>query len=617
MAILESNMSIGRFTVQNLIKHNQYTETYRVVDPDNNPFFLKLFVMSRINPKLVNSETQIVREIEYSKMLNHRNIISFIDSGEIEHSEGKCQYYITNYLNGSILSDYVAQKGKLEESEAVVIFRGILQGLSFLHKLSPALCHNDIDPSNIMLTMTTGGEPQIVDLGHLSERCNGKVEFDTSDIDILYHANENMVSIYDEKSDIFSVCAVLYFMLTGTAPWHMELDASQNFKEQFYALSVFRKKNSLNIPDLGLSPQVTAALREGLQLKYDDRVSSIDELLSILDSKVEKITEECNHRRSEESGDSGNPKRTGGERRDEHDGNPFTLEVRRGGGNGFDDIAGMKELKEFLERKVIYIIRNPDVAAEYKLTTPNGMLLYGPPGCGKTFFAEKFAEETGFNFALIKSSDLSSSLVHGSQIMISKLFRQAEEHSPIVLCFDEFDALVPDRSAPGSSYVSSEVNEFLTQMNNCAQRGIFIVATTNRPDKIDPAIRRTGRLDRSVYVPLPDYEARLEMFKLYINKRPVGDDINYDELAKLTEGYIASDIAYIVNDAAMTAAFSRTNISHDMLLTTIKNVPPSLNSDSAKLYDAIRTAMETTNRRNVTSRQPIGYARFIPQDDDK
>jgi transitional endoplasmic reticulum ATPase len=240
------------------------------------------------------------------------------------------------------------------------------------------------------------------------------------------------------------------------------------------------------------------------------------------------------------------------------------------------------------------------------------MLLYGPPGCGKTFFAEKFAEETGFNFALIKASDLATSYIHGVQEKVGQLFAQAEKHRPIVLCFDEFDALVPDRSSFGmSAHHSGEVNEFLSQMNNCAKRGIFVVATTNRPDKIDPAIRRTGRIDRMVYVPLPDYEARKEMFRLYVNTRPVDDNIDYDELAKMTEGYIASDIAYIVNDAAMTAAFSRTKISQELMSTTIKNVPPSLHDDSIAIYDEIRRKMEYSKRENVVSRPTIGYAKFL------
>jgi transitional endoplasmic reticulum ATPase len=236
------------------------------------------------------------------------------------------------------------------------------------------------------------------------------------------------------------------------------------------------------------------------------------------------------------------------------------------------------------------------------------MLLYGPPGCGKTFFAEKFAEETGFNFALIKASDIASSYVHGTQDKIGRLFKQAEKHRPIVLCFDEFDALVPDRSSQGASHTSSEVNEFLSQMNNCSKRGIFIVATSNRPDKIDPAVLRTGRIDRMVYVPLPDMEARLEMFKMYVNNRPALEDINYEELARCTEGYIASDIAYIVNDAAMTAAFSRTKISHELLMTTVKNVPPSLRAESIGVYDDIRQRMDTSNRKNVATRRPIGYS---------
>ena len=213
-------------------------------------------------------------------------------------------------------------------------------------------------------------------------------------------------------------------------------------------------------------------------------------------------------------------------------------------------------------------------------------------------FAEKFAEETNFNFLLIKASDLGSSYVHGSQEKISKLFKLAEKNAPIVLCFDEFDALVPDRSAFGVQYQAGEVNEFLSQMNNCSKKGIFIVATSNRPDKIDPAVLRTGRIDKMVYVPLPDKKARKEMFGLYLSNRPVNENIDIDFLAEQTEGYIASDIAFIVNDAAMTAAYSRELITNDLLITSLKNIRPSLRKEALESYGQIRDRMEDCNRAN-------------------
>jgi transitional endoplasmic reticulum ATPase len=144
-------------------------------------------------------------------------------------------------------------------------------------------------------------------------------------------------------------------------------------------------------------------------------------------------------------------------------------------------------------------------------------------------------------------------------------------------------------------------------MNNCSQRGIFIVATSNRPDKIDPAVLRTGRVDKMVYVPLPDFEARKEMFKLHLNGRPLKDDINYDELAQLTEGYIASDITYIVNDAAMAAAFNRLPISHELLLATVRTTRPSLHSSSIEMYERMREKIESNDRRNLAERPSVGF----------
>lgn len=601
MPVLQNASNIGKYTVQNLIKANYYTETYRAVDEDNNPYFLKLFVLNNLPDKLMNRESGIVREIEYCKQMSHRNIVSYIDSGKIELQEGICQYYITKYFDGQILSDLVSQKGKLDQADAVAIFRGLLKGLEYMHSLSPVLCHNDLDPSNVILLNTVKNEPEIIDLGHVSERCSGSVPFDVANIDILYHANENMVGIYDEQSDVFSVCAILYYMLSGRAPWEMTFEDNQPVKARFYALTQYRKRNPLDFSELDISEKIKQILRGGLALKYADRLNSIGEIIQMLDSS-DPVPSELEQKSSSkyEPSDNKAPEQA-------QSPNAVKFDIKRGSGQGFKDIAGMQELKDLLTQKVIFVIKNKDIAEEYKLVPPNGMLLYGPPGCGKTYFAEKFAEETGFNFLLIKSSDLASSFLHGSQEKIGQLFRQAAENAPIVLCFDEFDALVPDRSAPGSSYVSGEVNEFLSQMNNCSKRGIFIVATSNRPDKIDPAILRTGRIDKLVYVPLPDFEARKELFKLYLNNRPLMEDIDFEKLANDTEGYIASDIAYIVNDSAMTAAFARTRISNSLLQDAVHNTQPSVRKESLQLYQDIKERMEATGRRSLVGRPSIGF----------
>lgn len=603
MPVLQNSSNIGKYKVQNLIKANYYTETYRAVDEDNNPYFLKLFVVNNLPHKLLNRESGLVREIEYCRQMSHRNIVSYVDSGKLELQEGSCQYYLTKYFDGQILSDFVAQKGKLEQDDALAIFRGLLHGLEYMHSLTPLLCHNDLDPSNIILLDSIKNEPEIIDLGHVSERCSGSVPFDVANIDILYHANENMVGIYDEQSDIFSACAVLYYMLSGKAPWELTFEEGQPVKDRFYALTQHRKREPLDLSGLNVSDKVKRILNEGLALKYSDRLGSIGEIIQILDSPDTVAAEP---EKTEPSASKNNPS---GNNLSEQAKSPnlVNFEIKKGSGQGFKDIAGMQDLKDMLSQKVIFVIKNQEIAEEYKLVPPNGMLLYGPPGCGKTYFAEKFAEETGFSFLLIKSSDLASSFLHGSQEKIGQLFKQAEMNAPIVLCFDEFDALVPDRSAPGSSYVSGEVNEFLSQMNNCSKRGIFVVATSNRPDKIDPAILRTGRIDKLVYVPLPDFEARKELFRLYLNNRPVTEDIDFDELARKTEGYIASDIAYIVNDSAMTAAFSRTRISNKLLQEAVRNTQPSVRQESLQLYQDIKKQMEATGRRSLVDRPSIGF----------
>ena len=598
MAILSRGQQIDKYTVQSLIKENLYTETYRVEDEDENPFFMKVFVIKRMPEKLINMDSGVVFEIEYCKKLKHKNLVSFIGQGTIHDDEGDCQYYVTNYFSGELLAEKIQHEGKLDSQEALSIFRAVLEGLQYMHEVG--IYHNDITPRNIMLH-ASDATPEIIDLGHASERCAGKVPFETSDLETLYCANETFGGLYDEQSDIFAVTAVLYTMLTGQAPWHMDFSESMKRARRAMLIKDKRKGEPIDFDSLDLDDRIKVVLAKGLAVAYQDRYKNVGQILADLDS--EEKPEAPKPKKEENRQDN----TRGGFSRDTESPNKVDFEIKRGGGNGFKDIAGMEELKTYLSQRVIFVIKNKEKVEKYKLTAPNGMLLYGPPGCGKTFVAEKFAEETGFNFILVKSSDLASSFIHGSQEKIAQLFKQAEKKAPIVICFDEFDALVPDRSNPGAQYSAGEVNEFLSQLNNCSQRGIFVVGTTNRPDKIDPAVLRTGRIDKQVYVPLPDKEARKEMFLLHLQGRPYDENnIDAEKLSELSDGFIASDIAYVVNDAAMIAAFTDQEITEDLLETSVKNTHPSLRADTLQIYDDIKRKMENTERRNM-SRRRIGF----------
>ena len=240
---------------------------------------------------------------------------------------------------------------------------------------------------------------------------------------------------------------------------------------------------------------------------------------------------------------------------------------------GFADVAGFDELKHRLSDEVIWPLKNKAKAAKYRITPPSGMLLYGPAGCGKTFFAQKFAEETGFSFKLIVPSDIGGMIIHETQKKVAELFEEAQREAPCIICFDEIDAMVPRRtSTPGLEYQNTEVNEFLAQMNNCGEKGIFIIGTTNNKDLIDPAALRTGRLDYHVEIPKPDRIQRAELFRVCLQNRPMESDIDFESLAMSTDGFTASDIAFVVNKAALAAAKADLLISTDIVSRCISEV---------------------------------------------
>ena len=615
MALLESGQRVDGYFVQSLIKANVYTETYRVEDEAHQPFFMKVYIMKLVPQKLINPQTGVILEIEYSQKIKSRNVASFISSGTISTPQSDCQYYTTNYFSGELVAEKLYRERKFTEVEAVRIFAGVLEGLKAMH--SQGIYHNDITPRNIMLSATASATPEIIDLGHASQKCSGDVPFDTSDLEIFYSANETFAGMYDERSDIFAATAVFFTMLTGRVPWGVEIEPDARHSRKAMIVRAVRTENPIDFDALNIDPRLKVVLAKGLAITFMERYHSVEQVLKELDAQSFAQVDNGAEQNSTKGEIKAEPQqdksgKCGGERkpqRDEdynpQDPNRLNLDIKSGGGNGFADIAGMAELKSYLEQRVLFVLRNKEKAEQYRVTIPNGMLLYGPPGCGKTFISEKFAEESQFNFVLVKSSDLASSFVHGGQEKIGKLFKTAEKHAPIVICFDEFDALVPDRSSRAAEYSSGEVNEFLTQLNNCSKRGIFVIGTTNRPDKIDPAVLRTGRMDKQVYVPLPDCEARREMFLIHLKDRPCSEDIDAQRLAELTEGFIASDIAYVVNDAAMVSAYTDTLISQQILETTINNTHPSLRPDTLKVFEQIRSKMEGIERENIVRR--IGY----------
>lgn len=275
---------------------------------------------------------------------------------------------------------------------------------------------------------------------------------------------------------------------------------------------------------------------------------------------------------------------------------------------GFAKVAGLDDLKERLKHEVIDILAQKEEAERYGINIPNGMLLYGPPGCGKTFLAECFAREAGYNFRYIKSSDLASTYIHGSQEKIALLFDDARANAPTIICFDEFDALVPRRDDVNSALQSSEVNEFLSQLNNCGKDGVFVIATTNRPDKIDSAVLRAGRIDYMIYVPAPDEESREKLFELAVSQRPHTPGINYKELARKTVGFMAVDISATVDQAARIAFRDKSEISQELLAEVLKERKPSLTKSMIADYDRIRDAFDRPDAD--APRRQIGFLGF-------
>ncbi len=221
----------------------------------------------------------------------------------------------------------------------------------------------------------------------------------------------------------------------------------------------------------------------------------------------------------------------------------------------WEDVGGLEEVKEELKMAVEWPLKYPELFKAAGATQPKGILLYGPPGTGKTLLAKAVANESEANFISVKGPEIMSKWVGESEKAIREIFRKARQAAPAIVFFDEIDSIAPMRGRGFDSGVTERViSQLLTEIDGLEElRKVVVIAATNRPDLVDPALLRPGRFDRLIYVPPPDYKAREEILKIHTRDKPLAEDVDIKELAKRTEGYTGADIASLVNTAALIA----------------------------------------------------------------
>jgi len=215
-------------------------------------------------------------------------------------------------------------------------------------------------------------------------------------------------------------------------------------------------------------------------------------------------------------------------------------------------------VKEELREAVEWPLRYPQVFAQLKTKPPKGILLFGPPGTGKTMLAKAVANESECNFISVKGPELLSKWVGESEKGVREIFRKARQASPAIIFFDEVDALVPKRGTyMGSSHVTeSVVSQILTELDGLEElKDVTVIGATNRPDMLDPALMRPGRMERHIYVPPPDRESRKKIFEVYLRDADsvLTEDVKIDDLVAETDGYVGADIEALVREAKLQA----------------------------------------------------------------
>ena len=587
------NDHIGIYTVVFPHKQGSYAETYRVKDKSGKTRFLKLINNSKLNRNQIDDNGRVI-EVEIAKLLHQHNLCQFVDSGNMMMNGSQYAWFVTEFVSGETLSQRIIRDDEISVYEIKTIAKAVLSALSFLHSQPIPVIHNEVTIQKVFLNLV--GELQdlkLIDFGYARFLNQSPAKPNLDELNPFYLAPERFSGVCSVQTDLYSVGAMMYHLLYGELPWFVDVSRKRGQDLVDSILAERDKELVLTKEDrYELDDQLLNVIAKSLSYDSEDRFQSADEFIKAIDGEV-KIERQSTKRKILSQQQSDNT--------------PASSAIKKKG-EGFAAVAGMEELKQQMREEVIEPLYNPEEYHRYGVTIPNGMLLYGPPGCGKTFFAKHFAEEVGFNFMCITPATLKSRYVNATQENIAKMFKEAEENAPTVIFIDEMNELVPNRDDGNVHEMSkSAVNEMLAQMDRTGEKGIFIIGATNYPNMIDPAILRAGRLDKKYYIGVPDTKARMALFKLYLEKRPFDFGLDYQQLADMTQGYVSADIQLIVNDASRNALRQHSKITMGLLKAAITNTTPSLSNNELRKYERIRATMNGEEVKKSNDRPRIGF----------
>ncbi|MEM2070199.1 MAG: CDC48 family AAA ATPase, partial [Archaeoglobaceae archaeon] len=271
----------------------------------------------------------------------------------------------------------------------------------------------------------------------------------------------------------------------------------------------------------------------------------------------------------------------------------------------WEDIGGLEKAKQELREAVEWPLKYPEVFQTVNIRPPKGILLYGPPGTGKTLLAKAVANESNANFISVKGPELLSKWVGESEKHVRDMFRKARQVAPCIIFFDEIDSLAPRRGGIGDSHVTERVvSQLLTELDGLEElKDVVVIAATNRPDIVDPALLRPGRIERHVYIPPPDKNARKEIFRIHLKGKPLAEDVNIDELAEKTEGYSGADIEAVCREAAMLAI--REKINPNMAREEAKEIAKSIKISKKHFEEALKKVKPSLTKEDVERYEKI------------